>query len=53
MQRARADRDAEPPKRFTETLRFLEHCRGLGAGEIQAPLSSLDKQYAAMLRENA
>lgn len=53
MQRARADRDVEPPKRFTETMHFLEHCKELGAGGIQAPLASLDKQYAARLRENA
>lgn len=52
-QRARADRDIEPPKRFTETMRFLGHCKELGAGGIQAALSSLDEQYAARLCENA
>ncbi len=53
MQRAGADRGAEPSQRFTETMRFLAHCRGLGAGGIQAPLSSLDEGYCAKLRDTA
>ena len=53
MQRGRADRDLEPAQRFTETIRFLDHCHAMGAGGIQAPLSSLDESYAARLRAKA
>ena len=53
MQRAAADRDLAPSQRFTDTLRFLDHCRGLGAGGIQASLTSLDEKYCAQVRERA
>ena len=53
MQRARADRDIAPSERFTETLRFLDYCRGLGAGGIQAGLTSLEMSYCARLRDKA
>lgn len=53
MQRASADRDVEPSQRFTETLRFLEYCKELGAEGIQASLASLDERYCAKLREKA
>ncbi len=52
-QRASSDRSAPPTERFTATLRFLEHCRGLGAGGIQAPLASLEPDYSAKVREAA
>ena len=52
-QRGRADRGVEPAKRFTDTLNFLEHCRQLGAGGIQAPLASLDDTYAGRVRDQA
>ena len=53
MQRGRKDRGVEPSQRFTDTLRFLEHCRNLGAAGIQAPLSSLEDHYAAQVRERS
>ena len=53
MQRGRADRDTDPSQRFSETVRFLDHCRGMGAGGVQAPLASLDQGYAARVREKA
>lgn len=53
MQRGRADRDVSPFERFTATLRFLDYCNGLGAGGIQAGLTSLDAAYSARLRDNA
>ncbi len=53
MQRAGEDREVEPSLRFTETLRFLDHCRKLGAGGIQASLASLDENYCARLRDKA
>ncbi len=53
MQRARADSDKDPSLRFTETLRFFEHCRVMGAGGIQASLSSPDEAYAARVRGKA
>lgn len=34
-----------------DTAQFLEQCHALGAGGIQAPLSSLDPAYIAKLRE--
>ena len=52
-QRARADRSREPARRFTETLRFLDHCNSLGASGIQAPLTSLEAEYARRLRERS
>lgn len=36
-----------------EPLRFLEYCRGLGAGGIQVPLGVRDAQYARSLRTQA
>lgn len=33
-----------------DTLEFLEHCHSLGAGGIQAPLSSTDEAYLTTLR---
>ena len=53
MQRRRVDRQSKPNERFTETLRFLDHCHRLGAGGIQASLTSLDGAYARRVRERA
>ena len=50
MQRGRADQNAERTQRFTETLRFLEHCSSVGAAGIQAPLSELSDEYAGRVR---
>ncbi len=49
-QRGRADREAAPAQRFTEALRFLEHCHAEGAAGIQAPLPDLSEAYARRLR---
>ena len=53
MQRARADQNFERTQRFTETLRFLEHCNSVGAAGIQAPLSELNDEYAGRVRAKA
>lgn len=37
----------------TDTLKFLEKAHSLGAGGIQAPLSSLDPAYVRLVRERA
>jgi sugar phosphate isomerase/epimerase len=37
-------------RRPKDTLEFLEYCHALGAGGIQAPLSSLEPSYVARLR---
>ncbi len=37
-------------RRPKDTLEFLEYCHALGAGGIQAPLSSLEPAYVARLR---
>ncbi len=50
MQRGRADQKVERSQRFTETLRFLEHCNSMGAAGIQAPLSELSDDYAGRVR---
>ena len=36
-----------------DTFEFLEHCQGLGAGGIQANLSSTEPAYLARLRDRA
>lgn len=53
MQRGRADQEIEPARRFTETLRFLEHCHVVGAAGIQASLTELSAEYAARVRAKA
>lgn len=53
MQRGRADRETPPHERFTDTLRFLDYCRSLGAGGVQASLTSHDSPYLARLRDTA
>ncbi|MCS6954111.1 MAG: TIM barrel protein [Bryobacterales bacterium] len=37
-------------RRPKDTLEFLEYCHGLGAGGIQAPLTSVEAAYIARLR---
>jgi sugar phosphate isomerase/epimerase len=37
-------------RRFDDPLRFLEHCRALGAGGVQTGLGVRDDAYAARLR---
>lgn len=39
-------------RRPKDTLEFLEHCRGLGAGGIQASLSNTSPEYLKKLRTN-
>lgn len=53
MQRGRADQKVEPTRRFTETLRFLEHCHTEGAAGIQASLTELSDEYAGRIRAKA
>ena len=53
MQRGRADQRVEPARRFTETLRFLDHCHTTGAAGIQAPLTELSDEYAQRIRSKA
>jgi len=53
MQRGRADQKIEPVRRFTATLRFLEHCHAVGAAGIQAPLTELTDEYAGRVRAKA
>jgi sugar phosphate isomerase/epimerase len=38
---------------FTDPLRFLEYCHGLGAGAVQVGLGLRDEAYADTLRERA
>ena len=40
-------------RRPKDTLEFLEYCRSLGAGGIQAPLTSMEPAYLRRLRETA
>ena len=40
-------------RRPKDTLEFLEYCRSLGAGGIQAPLSSTEPEHLAGLRRKA
>lgn len=40
-------------RRPKDTLEFLEHCRALGAGGIQASLTSLDPAYLDSVRRSA
>ena len=53
MQRGRADQKIDPARRFTATLRFLEHCHAMGAAGIQAPLTELTEGYAGRVRAKA
>ena len=53
MQRGRADQKVARTQRFTETLRFLEHCHSVGAAGIQAPLSELSDEYVGRVRAKA
>lgn len=50
--RARAEKAAGDPG-FADPIRFLEHCRGLGAGGIQLPLGVREEQYCRQLRGKA
>lgn len=50
--RARAEKAADNPS-FTDPIRFLEHCHGLGAGGIQLPLGIREEQYSSQLRGKA
>ncbi|QDV38097.1 sugar phosphate isomerase/epimerase family protein [Tautonia plasticadhaerens] len=38
---------------FRDPIRFLSHCRGLGAGGVQLPIGSRDEAYADALRAMA
>jgi 3-oxoisoapionate decarboxylase len=43
-------RAADPKARLGDPLRFLEHCRSVGAGGAQVPLGVRDEAYAAKVR---
>ena len=51
--RQQAGRQRQPKQDLFEPATFLEHCRQLGAGGIQAPLSACDADRAAKLRRQA
>jgi len=51
--RNRAERARDKKSNFTEPLNFLEYCRGIGAGGIQVPLGTRDKDYTSRLRHQA
>jgi sugar phosphate isomerase/epimerase len=48
-----AAREKDPQADLFEPLTFLEHCRKLGAGGIQAPLGIRDQEDASRLRSQA
>jgi sugar phosphate isomerase/epimerase len=43
----------EGQERFTEPLRFLEYCHGLGAGGVQVGIGRRDDAYTSQLRRQA
>jgi sugar phosphate isomerase/epimerase len=47
---SRKQNDAVP---FSDPVRFLEHCRALGAGGIQVSIGTRDREYVGRLREKA
>jgi len=51
--RREAERRRDPSADLFEPLRFLEHCRRLGAGGVQIPLGARDAEYAGQLRRRA
>src|SRR5262249_55686035 len=46
-------RDSLPLHRFKDTLAMLDYCASLGAGGIQAPLTSTDSEFLKRLRTRA
>src|SRR5512132_759268 len=46
-------KDSYTVRKFRDTMEMLEHCRGLGAAGIQAPLSSTDADFLKRLRSRA
>jgi sugar phosphate isomerase/epimerase len=46
-------RKQDPNQDLFEPNRYLQYCRGLGAGGVQLPLGIRDEAYAAALREQA
>jgi sugar phosphate isomerase/epimerase len=51
--RQKAEKQRDPKRDLFEPWNFLEHCRRLGAGGIQAPLGVRDGEYAKKLRKRA
>jgi sugar phosphate isomerase/epimerase len=52
--RGRPNRNAsEGEERFTEPLRFLAYCHGLGAGGVQVGIGRRDETYARQLHRQA
>jgi len=52
--RGRAGRSVgEAEERFTEPLRFLAYCHGLGAGGVQMGIGRRDEKYARQLHRQA
>jgi sugar phosphate isomerase/epimerase len=52
-QRAAADRSSGSKEPLTEPVSFLEHCHQIGAGGIQASLSSTERGYLNQVRRTA
>lgn len=48
--RSSGDRDRPPEGRFADPIRFLEHCRALGARGIQVGIGAREPAYADDLR---
>ncbi len=48
--RSAGDRDRPPEDRFADPIRFLEHCRSLGARGIQVGIGAREPAYADDLR---
>jgi len=51
--RRRAARARGAEADLADPVRFLEYCRGLGAGGVQLPLGTKDEAYTAELRRRA
>lgn len=49
--RSSSERRAGVEKPITETLTFIEYCRSLGAGGVQAGLSETTRSYATKVRK--
>ncbi len=51
--RNRAERARDKNSNLADPLNFLEYCHGIGAGGIQTPLGTRDKDYTSRLRSQA
>lgn len=51
--RQQAEESRDEGRDLFDPLNFLKHCRGVGAGGIQAPLRTKDETYTSKLRQEA